>query len=180
MIPANAQRRILISNFTHPVTENLDEALVIGGPLPYGPVIMPTDGTELGSAWAKGGNNHIGLSIKEFGRGAAGKSGNRESLDDGDYAAIFTTAVQLPADLWRNIARYAGAHIYTGSNDVFLASKCIVALHSIKSGKKSISLPGKYRVTDLIDGKQFAEAAGEIVFELQAPETRVFLLDPIY
>lgn len=176
MLPANAQRRILISNFTHPVTKNLDESLVIGGPLPYGPVIMPTDGTELGLAWAKGGNNHIGLSIKEFGKGAVGKSGNDKLRGDGDYAAIFTTAVQLPANLWRNIARYAGAHIYTNSNDVFMASNNIVFLHSLKSGEKRISLPGKYKVTDLIDGKKFAEKTGEIVFELQAPETRVFLL----
>jgi hypothetical protein len=177
MIPANAQRRILISNFTHPVTQNLDEALVIGGPLPYGPVIMPTDGTELGLAWAKGGNNHIGLSIKEFGRGAAGKTGHKENLGDGDYAAIFTTAVQLPANLWRNIARYAGAHIYTESNDVFLANNCVVALHSLKSGKKNISLPGKYQVTDLISGERYSNETSEIVFEIQAPETRVFLLD---
>lgn len=177
MIPANAQRRILISNFNHPVTQNLDESMVIGGPLPYGPVLIPTDGTELGMAWTKGGHNYNGLSIKEFGKGAAGKNGQSDSLGEGDYAAIFTTAVQLPADLWRNIARYAGAHVYTESNDVLMASKCIVALHSLKSEKKSISLPGKYRVTDLIDGKIFAESTNEIVFELQGPDTRVFLLN---
>lgn len=176
MIPANAQRRILISNFTHPITRTLGEDTVIGGPLAYGPVIMPTDGTELGLAWAKGGDNHIGLSIKEFGKGAAGHARGGEILAEGDYAGIFTTAVPLPANLWRAVARYAGAHVYSESNDVLLADSSVVALHSLKSGKKSISLPGKYRVRDLVSGKEYARAAGEIVFDLEAPETRVFLL----
>ena len=177
MLPANAPRRILISNFEHPVTRNLDADTVIGGPLPYGPVMMPTDGTELGLAWAKGGNNYIGMAIKEFGKGAAGKYKGKESLRTGDYAAIFTTAVPLPANLWRNIARYAGAHVYTESNDVFMADNSVVALHSLKSEKKKISLPGKYRVKDLISGKEYAKNTSEIVFDLKAPETRVFLLE---
>jgi hypothetical protein len=177
MLPANAPRRILISNFEHPVTRGLEADTIIGGPLPYGPVMMPTDGTELGLAWAKGGNNHIGLSIKEFGKGAAGKYQGKESLGEGDYAAIFTTAVPLPANLWRNIARYAGAHVYSESNDVFVASNCVVALHSLKSEKKKIILPGKYRVKDLISGKEYSKKTGEIIFDLKAPETRVFLIE---
>ena len=177
MIPANAQRRILISNFAHPVTRDFDAATIIGGPLPYGPVIMPTDGTELGLAWAKGGNNHTGMAIKEFGRGAAGNGQEGSARGEGDYAAIFTTAVNLPASLWRSIARYAGAHVYTESNDVFLASNCVVALHSLKSERKRIALPGSYRVKDLIDGTEYAESTDVIEFDLVAPETRVYLLD---
>ena len=177
MIPANAQRRILISNFEHPVTRGLDESLVIGGPLAYGPVIMPTDGTELGLAWAKGGNNHRGLAIKEFGRGAAGRAGGSAERGPGDYAAIFTTAVQLPADLWRAVAVYAGAHVYTESNDVIMGSRGLIALHSLKSGPKRIALPGPRRVTDLISGATSPAATAEITFNLTAPETRVFLLE---
>jgi hypothetical protein len=81
MLPANGQRRILISDFAHPLTANLDPALLIGGPLAYGPVIMPTDGLELGLAWGKGGNNHTGLALKEFGRGASGTHVYCESND---------------------------------------------------------------------------------------------------
>ena len=177
MIPANAQRRILISNFEHPVTRGLDEALVIGGPLAYGPVIMPTDGTELGLAWAKGGNNHRGLAIKEFGRGAAGRAEGGPERGPGDYAAIFTTAVQLPADLWRAVARYAGAHVYAETNDVILASRGIVALHGLKSGPRRIALPERRRVTDLLSGESLPGPTAEIAFDLAAPETRVFRLE---
>ena len=45
---------------------------VLGDPLPYGPVLYPTDGLELGLAWAKGGFNMTGLAVRESGRGAAG------------------------------------------------------------------------------------------------------------
>ena len=39
MLPANAARRILLSNFAHPLTHDLDADITIGGPLPYGPII---------------------------------------------------------------------------------------------------------------------------------------------
>ena len=131
---------------------------------------------KLGLAWVKGGMNHIGLSLKEFGRGAVGNNGQNDKLGAGDYAAIFSTAVQLPAGLWRNIARYAGAHIYCESNDILLADKSVVALHSIKTGKKNIKLPEKSGVIDLVTGRVLSKGTQEITFDLEAPDTRVFLL----
>ncbi len=177
MLPVNAQRRILISNFTHPITRTLPADMVIGGPLPYGPVLMPKNCTELGLAWAKGGNNHIGLGLKEFGRGAALSPAGIVQRGEGDYAAVFATAMNLPADLWRNLARYAGAHVYSESNDVLLADNRVVALHSLKTERKRIALPGKFAVKDLITGKPFSKGASEIVFDLTGPDTRVFLLE---
>ena len=158
-------------------SKNLDEALVIGGPLPYGPVLLPKDGIELGRCWIKGGTNHSGMSLKEFGKGAAGKYKGAGKLGEGDYAAVFMTMVPIPADLWRNIARYAGTHIYCESNDILLADKSIVALHSLKSGEKRIALPGRFRVRDLISGDPYANRTNEIKFNLDAPETRIFLLE---
>jgi hypothetical protein len=122
--------------------------------------MMPTDGTELGLAWAKGGYNHMGMSVKRF----------------DEYTAVFMTAVNLPAHLWRNLARYAGAHVYSESNDVLVADSSIVALHSIQSGAKRIRLPGTSRVRDVITGREIGSGLREIVFDLVAPETRVFLL----
>ncbi len=175
MIPVNYPRRILISNFEHPITRGLAADTVIGGPLSYGPVLLPTDGAALGIAWVKGGFNHTGLAVKESGKGALG-NGKPGPRGEGDYAAVFTTAVNLPANLWRNLARYAGAHVYSESNDVLVADRSIVALHSIAPGKKRISLPGEFRVRDVVSGEEYARSAHEIVFDLEAPETRVFLL----
>ena len=151
--------------------------MVLGGPLAYGPVLLPTDGTELGLAWTKGGMNHIGMSLKEFGKGAAHSKKGITSRSEGDYAAVFMTTVQIPADLWRNIARYAGAHVYSEEGDILLADRSVVALHSLRSGTKTIKLPEKSRVRNLVTGKLVSRGTTEIKFKLEAPETCVFLLE---
>ncbi len=178
MMPASSQRRILLSNFDNPITRGFDADTFIGGPLAYGPVLVPTDGTELGIGWLKGGFNHTGLAVKEFGRGASG-NGTSGARGEGDYASVFTVAAQLPADLWRNLARYGGAHIWSDSGDILLADESIVALHSLKSEKKVISLPRASRVTDLATGKVIAKNTKEITFDLKAPETRIFLMEAV-
>lgn len=50
-------------------------------------------------------------------------------------------------------ARYAGAHVYCETDDVLLADSAIVALHSPKSEPKRLSLPGEFRVHDVIGGE---------------------------
>ena len=177
MLPVNSQRRVLITNYEHPITYGLEADTIIGGSLSYGPVLFPKDGAELGMAWTKWQCNQMGLALKEFGRGASGGYRGREPLGKGDYAAIFSTAVPLAANLWRNIARYAGAHVYCEANEVVMADSSVVALHSVKSGPKRLALPGRFRVYDLISGNEYARDILEITFDLRTPETRVFLLE---
>jgi len=177
ILGVNSPRRILITNAEHPITSELREDTMIGGPLSYGPVLLPTDGEPLGMAWTKGGYRQIGMAVKEYGKGAARSGKGISSRGSGDYASVFVTAVPLPADVWRNLCRFAGAHTYCNSNDILLADKSVVALHSAYSGRKSIHLPGEYRVYDVITGKLLAEKTDRITFDLQAPETRIFRLD---
>lgn len=175
--PVNYPRKTLISNFEHPLTRGLPADCVIGGQGSYGPLLFPTDGTELGIAWTKNGEIIPGLAAKEFGKGARGTYSRQDPLGPGDYAAVFTSAVPLPADLWRNAARWAGAHVYCNSNDVLLADRTIVALHSLQSGEKTISLPAPYRVYDVVTGELISPRTSQIRFSMRAPETRVFRLE---
>lgn len=173
----NAPRRVLISNHGHPVTDGLDESMIYGGGVPYGPVLMPRDGEELGLLWSKGGFTYRGLAIKEFGKGAAKNPAGRKSRGQGDYASVFTCSVQLPADLWRNIARYAGAHVYTEANDVIMVDRNMVAVHSVSSGEKTICLPEKRKVIDVITGKTVSGKTDKFTFKLTSPETKIFRLE---
>ena len=177
IINVNSPRRFLVTNAGHPITAGLPEDTIVGGPLSYGPILLPTDGEILADSWTKGGHRYIGMSVKEFGTGAAKSPKGIASRGGGDYAAVFVTAVPLPANLWRNIARYAGAHVYSETNDVLLADTSVVALHSAYSGKKTISLPGSYRVYDVVDGKVYSKKTDAIQFNLNAPETRIFRLE---
>ena len=160
-LPVNHQRRTLISNFEHPITRGLPADTLIGGALAYGPVLLPTDGVRLGEAWTKGGRVAAGLAVQDM----------------GGWQSVFTTAVPLPADLWRGLARFAGAHVYCTSNDVLVADASVVGLHSIQSGLKRIALPGRYTVRDVISGRIVGRNRESIAFRLAAPATRLFRLE---
>jgi hypothetical protein len=179
MIPVNYPHRVLLSDFSHPVTKGVHADTVLGGPLSYGPLLFPLDGQELGLAWTKLGRHNTGLAVKSFGKGARGAYAGKEALGTGDYAAVFTHAMPLPADLWRNLARFGGAHVYSDTGDVLLADSTIVALHALQSGPKTIMLPGSYNVYDVVTGKLFAKKAKQLKFTLQGPETRVFRLEAV-
>jgi hypothetical protein len=179
MLPVNYPHRVLLSDFTHPVTQGLSADTVLGGPLSYGPLLFPTDGQPLGSAWTKLGRYNTGLAVKAFGKGARGAYTGKEPLGAGDYAAVFSHAIPFPADLWRNLARFGGAHVYDTGGNILLADTTIVALHSLQSGPKTIALPGTFNVYDVVTGKLVAKQAKQIRFTLLAPETRVFRLDAV-
>jgi hypothetical protein len=173
LLPGNVQHRVLMGGSPHPITAGMQADTVIGGPLAYGPSLYPKDGATLGVAWTQQGRNYAGLAVKEFGKGAGAGKG------PGDWASVFVTAVPVPADLWRNLARYAGAHVYSDSGDVLMADSTIVALHSIQPGAKQIRLPGVCRVWDVVTGKLIAKKTDIITFTLESPDTRVFRLEPL-
>jgi hypothetical protein len=144
-------------------------------------MLLPVDGdgTELGAAWISRGNPYqVGLAVKEFGRGATG-NGAAGARGPGDYASVFTAAVQLPADLWRSLARYAGAHVYLEDNDVLMAAERVVGVHSLKSGPRCLHLPGPCRVHDLVTGQLYAQRTAQIEWGLDAPQTALFGLEPV-
>ncbi len=163
--PVNYTRKTLISNFDHPLTKGLPADTVISGAPSYGPLLFPTDGTELGLAWTKNGDTIPGLAVKEMGSGA------------GRWYSVFTSAVPLPAGLWRNAARLGGAHVYSESGDLLMADSTLVALHSLQSGEKRIALPGTYTVWDVVTGGLVGRNLRGLVFRMEAPATRVFRLE---
>ncbi|MBI2192323.1 MAG: hypothetical protein HYU36_10095 [Planctomycetes bacterium] len=176
-LAVNYPRRTLISNFEHPATRDLAADTIIGGPLAYGPVLYPKGGLSLGLAWTKQGMNESGLSVKTFGRGALGSPERPGPFGPGDYASVFTTAVPIPASLWRGLARFADAHVYCETNDLLMADHSVVALHSLRPGRKSLRLPRPCRITDLESGRVVARRSDRISFEIKAPATRVFRLE---
>jgi hypothetical protein len=161
-LPVNYPRRTMISNFDHPITRGLKPDTVLQNGVAFGPCLYPKDGVEIGRAFAKGGRDWSGLAVKEM----------------NGWKSIFSTTTDFPADLWRNIAKYTGTHVYSNTNDILLADSSIVALHSIQSGKKRIELPGEYSVYDVVTGRRVGIKLHAIQFHLNAPETRVFRLAP--
>ncbi len=161
VIPGNYQRRGLFLG-GHPLTEGI-AGQTFGDGLGYGPQLFPKNGVSVASAFAQQSENHSALAVKE---------------QDG-WTSLFAAALPLPAGFWRNAARLAKAHVWCETDDVVVASREIVALHSIVPGAKTILLPRPSRVVDLITGNEVAAKTGEIRFEMKAPGTRAFqLLEP--
>jgi hypothetical protein len=94
------------------------------------------------------------------------------------WTSVFAAALPLPAGFWRNAARLAKAHVWCETDDILVASREIVALHSIVPGAKVIRLPQPAKVADLATGAEIPVQNGEIRFELTTPGTRVFKLTP--
>ena len=66
--------------------------------------------------------------------------------------------------------------MYCESNDILLADRTVVALHSLKPEEKTIYLPEESRVKDLVTGEVISEGTRMITFDHEAPDTHVFLL----
>jgi hypothetical protein len=167
MLPVNDHRRTLLAVIRHPLTKGLSPATVLGGPLAYGPVLLPTDGHVLGHAWTKLGRNLAGLAVKE-----------RPAADGSTWTSVFSSTPGLPAGFWRNAARHAGAHVWCESDDILLADSQLVAIHAAAAGPRTILLPRVSDVVDVVSGEPVGQGLREIEVELAAPDTRVFRLLP--
>jgi len=174
------EHRISIRNYTHPITRNLPGDLSFGTSRHYGPIfrVEDPDAVILGRSFGNVMSHHPALAIKEFGKGARGAGAGAGKRGKGDYASIYCEAPDLPASLLREIARYAGSHVYLDTNDFLLAGKDIVMIHSAKPGRRTLRLPHKADVTDVFTGKVHARSAREFTFEFKAPGTFVFRLSP--
>ena len=78
--------------------------------------------------------------------------------DFGTWKSVYIGCVGfLNAKLFKNIARYAGLHVYNEDSDVMFFNKSLIAIHASSSGTKIITLPKKACVTSLWDGKYVGE-----------------------
>jgi hypothetical protein len=153
-------RFVTVDNFTHPITAGFGAHETFGDTHRYGPVLVPKEGTRLGTIALDNGKRRPGLVVKHF----------------RTHTVVFTTVVPLPARLLRNLARISGTHVYDDEDDMVYADTTMVAIHAVKPGPRTIRLPGRFKVTDLIAGKFVARATIEIKFTVTKPVTKWFAL----
>jgi hypothetical protein len=94
------------------------------------------------------------------------------------WTSIYSSAPILPAALLRNIARVAGCHIYSDGGDVVYANREFLGIYSPSGGSRTIHLPERSDVTDLLSDKVFAKGATEFSVELPANTTLLLKLEP--
>lgn len=167
---------VAISNWQHPVTRDLPHDLVYGTDRMSGPVLLVWDDevTELGIGIYNNGVNETALAIKEFGRGARGAGdGERGS---GDWASVYSSAPNLPGNLLRALARYAGCHIYCETGDQVYADRQFVSIHTAAGGLTTIYLPHATSVWDVFARRKVGDALTEFTVDLPPASTTLYYL----
>lgn len=94
-----------------------------------------------------------------------------------DWNAVYLSMFNFGPALFRNLARFAGAHVWCESDDVLYANRSMVCLHTASAGEKVISLPGRFRITDLFDSNSKAYEGESISIDMPAYRTSLWRLE---
>ncbi|MBM4039573.1 MAG: hypothetical protein FJ290_13775 [Planctomycetes bacterium] len=90
------------------------------------------------------------------------------------WRSVYLAMLNFGPQLLRNLARFAGAHVWCESDDVVYANRSLVCLHTASAGEKLIRLPQPAIVTDLWTGERSPEPTDAIRLSLPAFRTRLW------
>ncbi len=142
-----------VTDFTHPLTRGLPQDLAWGTNSKLAPIFYVADPQAriLGEVVFSQGDCKPGLAVKEF----------------GDWTSVYCSAPNLPAPLLRNLARLAGAHLFSEAGDLLYATPQLLAVHTVAGGPRSFRLNRPVEaVCDLFTDRLLAENVSEFKVEL--------------
>jgi hypothetical protein len=94
-----------------------------------------------------------------------------------NWRSIWCGVPNIPADLLKEIARSAGVHIYSESDDYLVANRYMVSLHAKEGGEKTIYLPRRMKVTDVFSGKIISANADKFKVHMEKAETGLWFVE---
>jgi beta-galactosidase len=155
---------LFISNFDHALTRDLPTATVWGTDMRLGPLFTVDDARAI----------TLGTAVINQGRCEPGYAVQSAT----DWHSVYTAAPNPPPALLRSVARFAGVHIFSDSDDVFFAGRGFFALHTVRAGEKAIELPAPANVSDAYDGRAICGHQRRFTDKLDAGETRIYRVEP--
>lgn len=93
------------------------------------------------------------------------------------YTAIYYGAKYITADIVREMARFAGCHIYEETGHVFTVNNNFLSLHASHSGEVNIKLPEKHTAYELYEQKNYSENSDVFTFKVKKGDTKTFRLN---
>lgn len=136
--------------------------------LPSGEVIGPETPSVQGTVLKGEGFETLGV-LASNGSSAIGKRHH-----DG-WTAVSMPTPDVPASLYRKLAREAGVHIYNGHDDTLYANQDFICVSALDDGPRTIRLPESGTWQDAITRETICEEASEFTFEMKAGETRLLM-----
>jgi hypothetical protein len=95
------------------------------------------------------------------------------------YTSIYSTVGNLTTDMYREIARSAGVHIYYEGNDPLYINNRLIGIHMQKDMEHTIKFPVKksFRLEELFDGGEIQVSNGQCNIPHAAGEMKLHLFD---
>jgi hypothetical protein len=87
---------------------------------------------------------------------------------------VWTATPSLPLQDLRALAREAGVHVYSSTDDAFYAGNGVIALHAAAAGEKILHFRGETHLTELFADPPFEWTGSDLTMEMKEKETRVF------
>jgi hypothetical protein len=73
--------------------------------------------------------------------------------------SIYCSAGPLDPDVVRDLAKFAGAHVYLDTRDVSYFSRSFIGVHTRKAGVRSLEMQGSEPLYDVLNGQAHPAAA---------------------
>ena len=162
MTPRQWSANIFISNFEHDLTRNLPTSSFWGTDMRLGPLFTVDDAevTTLGTVVINQGRCEPGYVVKQ----------------EADWASIYMAAPNPPPGVLRELARYAGVHLFSESEDVLYADRNHVAIHTVRGGVKTIRLPWRSDVWEMYSNRQVGRDCTAFEDRMEAGATHLYFL----
>ena len=103
----------------------------------------------------------------------SGKNALSVKEEDG-FTSIYCGSKYVNNRVVRAIAKFAGCHVYSDTDDVLYANKNYITFHAAEGGEKVIKLQAPATVTEVYENKVYAENSDEIRFNIKRTETKMF------
>lgn len=91
------------------------------------------------------------------------------------YTSIYCASKYLSADVIREIARFAGCHIFCESDDVLYVNSNYITFHAASSGEKTITLPAREDLYEVYEDVYYCKDSDTVTFSIQKGETKMFM-----
>ena len=92
------------------------------------------------------------------------------------FTSVWYGAKCISCDFLRAVAKFAGVHIYSDSEDVIYSSKNYVTIHATESGVKTLYFPDKCSPYEVYEDKYYGRRKKKISFYMELGDTKTFQL----
>jgi len=152
-----------ITNFCHPITENLAQDIFWGTERLISPHFHLEDNEAeiLGHVIYSQGSCVPGMGVRVF----------------PEWTSIYIASPNVPSSVLRSIARFAKVHLYNEKGDILYVSNNLLGVHTVSGGERVFSLPKKMnRVYDIFGEREVIQNSDSFKAELEPISSALFYI----